>query len=78
MDNQAFAHNENSASPAVHSANIRRQLGELIDHLVADVSRVSDPKFRALLEVSAEVLRGVRTAYLHYDDARMKNLNPAE
>jgi hypothetical protein len=72
------SYDENSSSPAVHSANIRRQLTELIDHLSADVHRVSDPNFRALLEVSAEVLKGVRTAYLHYDQVHAKSLTLSE
>lgn len=69
---------ENSSSPAIHSANIRRQLSELIDHLVADTDRVHDANFRALLEVSAEVLRGVRTAYLHYDEVHQRALHLSE
>jgi len=77
MKTHVLANDENTASPAAHSANIRRQLAELIDHLTADMTQVVDPNFRALLEVSAEVLKGVRTAYLHYDDERAK-MHPAQ
>lgn len=65
---------ENSPSPSVHSARIRRQLGELIEHLHADGSRVEDPRFRALLEVSAEMLKGMRAVFADYDEARGKML----
>lgn len=55
--------NEASASPAVHSENIRQQLTELIDHLEADVGRVDDPRFRGLLEKSGDILKGLRTLF---------------
>lgn len=61
---------ENTAEPAVHRDNIRLQLTELIDHLKADVERIVEPRFQALLETSAEVLKGVRTAFEHYDEHR--------
>ena len=66
---KAFDPIENSPSPAVHSARIRHQLGELIDHLKADRDRVDDPVFAALLEVSAEMLHGVRNVFAEYDEA---------
>jgi hypothetical protein len=69
------ADDESSPSPAIHSARIRRQLTELIDQLTADVARVNDPTLHALLEVSAEMLKGVRTAYAHYDEAHAKSLS---
>jgi hypothetical protein len=70
--------NEDSPSPVVHSAHIRRQLGEVIEHLNADMSRVEDPRFRALLEVSGEMLKGVRSAFAHYDEAREKSIHLSE
>lgn len=69
---------ENSPSPTVHGAHIRRQLGELIDHLNADLTRVDDLRFRALLEVSAEMLKGVRTAFAQYDETREKSIHLSE
>jgi hypothetical protein len=75
----ASAHSdENSPSPVVHSAHIRRQLGEVIDHLNADRTRVDDPRFQALLEVSGEMLKGVRSAFAHYDEEREKSIHLAE
>ena len=59
---------ENSRDPATHSANIQRQLDELIQHTREDVAKVEDPKFQALLETSAEVLGGLKTAFRHFDE----------
>ena len=59
-----------SADPKVHSANIQTALKELIDHAREDVSKVSEPRFQALLETTAEVLTGLQTAFKHYDEGR--------
>jgi hypothetical protein len=42
------------------------QKSDLIQHVREDVAKVKDPKFQALLETSAEVMSGLRTAYEHY------------
>lgn len=60
-------HSESSSSPTEHSENIRRQLTELIEHLQADTRRVDEARFKALLEKSAEVLKGLRTLFERYD-----------
>ncbi|GEM_PF-496445 len=59
--------NENSNDPAVHSEHLQARLAEMIDHMRADISRVSEAHFQALLETSAEVLGGLRTAFQDYD-----------
>jgi phosphate uptake regulator len=69
---------ENSSSPVVHSGHIRRQLTGVIDHLNADLTRVDDLRFRALLEVAAEMLKGVRTAFAQYDEGREKSIHLSE
>jgi len=58
---------ENSKDPTFHSAKIQRRLEELIDHAREDVGKVDDPKFQALLETTAEVLTGLKTAFEHYE-----------
>ncbi len=58
---------ESSSDPAVHTAHIKETLTELIDHCRDDVDRVPEPRFQALLETSAEVLSGLRTAFEHYE-----------
>ncbi|HEY8993554.1 MAG TPA: hypothetical protein VIM71_02620 [Lacunisphaera sp.] len=62
--------NEDSADPKAHSANIQGQLDELIQHARADIARVSEPRFQALLETTAEVLTGLKTAYQHYSEGQ--------
>ena len=53
--------------PQYHAQNIQRMLNDLIQHVREDVGKVEEPKFQALLETSAEVLSGLRTAYEHYE-----------
>lgn len=60
--------NENSADPKVHGEHIQQQLDELILHARADIGRVTEPRFQALLETTAEVLTGLKTAYQHYEE----------
>lgn len=62
-----MANTDNDRDPNHHAQNIQRMLTELIDHVRKDVGKVSEPKFQALLETSAEVLSGLRTAYEHYE-----------
>lgn len=59
---------ENSPLPHVHSEHIRQQISELIDHLKADIDRVPEPRFQALLATSAEVLRGLQQTFAHYEE----------
>ena len=59
---------ENSADPKVHSEHLQQQLAELIHHARADIERVTEPRFQALLETTAEVLTGLKTAYRHYGE----------
>ncbi|HTL54686.1 MAG TPA: hypothetical protein VL361_03370 [Candidatus Limnocylindrales bacterium] len=54
-------------SAQYHAQNIQRMLSDLIQHVREDVGKVQEPKFQALLETSAEVLNGLRTAYEHYE-----------
>lgn len=61
-----------SSDPDVHARNIQEMLGELIDHTRADVDKVDEPRFQALLETTAEVLTGLRTAYAHYQQGEEK------
>jgi len=61
-----------SADPKVHSAHIQNALGDLIDHMRRDIDQVKEPRFQALLETTAEVLIGLRTAFEHYSEGREK------
>lgn len=59
-----------TSDPKEHSKNIRSELQEVIDHLRRDIGKVDDPKAKALFETSAEVLKGLMTAYSHYEEGR--------
>jgi hypothetical protein len=53
------------SDPRHHTANIKRMLDELKNHVREDVSKVTEPKAQVLLETTAEVLSGLMTAYEH-------------
>ena len=57
---------ESSSSPAALSAHLQQEITDLIDHLHKDIERAPEPQFQALLETSAEVLRGLRKAFEDY------------
>ncbi|MAU00214.1 MAG: hypothetical protein CL608_23995 [Anaerolineaceae bacterium] len=50
-----------------HTRKIQTQLEVLIEHMRQDIEKVDDPKAQALFETSAEVLTGLKTAYIHYE-----------
>ncbi len=56
-----------SPDPLAHTANVKEQLQELVDHLREDVKKVDDPKAKALFETSAEVLLGLKKAFEDYE-----------
>ena len=61
-----------SADPIVHARHIHGMLDELITHSRQDIDRVIEPRFQALLETTAEVLIGLRTAFRDYSDGKEK------
>src|SRR5205814_3081761 len=46
--------------PCYHTANVKKMLDELIEHLRQDTRHIAEPKAQALFETSAEVLQGLR------------------
>jgi hypothetical protein len=61
-----------TSDPKAHARNIEQMLTEVIDHVRADVDRVTEPKAQVLFETTAEVLSGLRTAYQHYESGAEK------
>ena len=61
------ASDEATSDPNVHSGHLQHLLAEVIAHLHQDTVRVKEPRFQTLLETSAEVLAGIKTAFAHYD-----------
>ena len=59
--------NKTSSNPLEHTANIKKEFAALADHLRQDVSKVDDPKAKALFEVSAEVIKGLEKAFTDYE-----------
>ena len=57
-----------SKDPKAHTANIRAEFRELIQHLREDTRKVEEPKAKALFETAAEVLGGLETAFRHYEE----------
>lgn len=55
------------SDPHHHTAKIREMLTGIVQHVRGDVDKVEDPQARALFEVTAEVLLGLRKAYEDYE-----------
>jgi hypothetical protein len=61
-----------SKDPRAHTANVRKEFRELIDHLRDDFDKMSEPKAQALFETTAEVITGLDTAFKHYEEKSEK------
>jgi len=57
-----------SKDPRAHTANVRKEFGELIEHLRRDINKIDEPKARALFETTAEVISGLDAAFKHYEE----------
>ena len=54
-------------NPMHHTQKIKAQMRQLIDHLRADIGKITEPKAQALFETSAEVLTGLVKAFDDYE-----------
>ena len=61
-----------SKDPRAHTANVRKEFRELIEHLRGDVNKIDEPKAQALFEAAAEVISGLDTAFKHYEEKSEK------
>ena len=61
-----------SKDPRAHTANVRKEFRELIEHLRGDVNKIDEPKAQALFEAAAEVISGLDTALKHYEEKSEK------
>jgi len=59
--------NKNTSNPLEHTANVKKEFTLLINHLRGDVLKMDDPAAKALFEVSAEVLIGLKKAFTDYE-----------
>lgn len=68
QSNPGIMESKSSSDPQVHTANIKNEFQELIDHLREDITKVDDPSAKALFETSAEVLIGLKKAFSDYEE----------
>ena len=61
-----------SKDPRAHTANVRKEFRELIDHLRGDINKIDEPKAQALFETAAEVIGGLDAAFKHYEEKSEK------
>ena len=59
-----------SKDPRAHTANVRKEFRELIDHLRRDINKIDEPKAQALFETAAEVISGLDTSFKHYEEKK--------
>jgi hypothetical protein len=59
-----------TSDPLSHTANIGAELDALIQHLREDIGKVEEPRAQVLFETTAEVLKGLRTTYDHYEQGQ--------
>ena len=57
------------SDPRHHTQNIKGMLDEAARHCREDVGKIEDPRAQALFETTAEVLKGLVTAYDHFEQA---------
>jgi hypothetical protein len=57
-----------SKDPRAHTANVRKEFRQLIDHLRSDINKIEEPKAQALFETAAEVITGLDTAFKHFEE----------
>jgi len=57
-----------SKDPRAHTANVRKEFRELIEHLRGDINKIDEPQAGALFETAAEVISGLDTAFKHYEE----------
>ena len=68
-----------SNNPLEHVSNIKEEFEELVEHLREDADKVDDVQAKALFEVSAEVIDGLRKAFTDYEkknESAWINSNP--
>jgi hypothetical protein len=56
-----------NGDPKHHTQKMQQKLREIMDHMREDVTKVDDPRFKALFETSAEVLGGLVKAMQDFE-----------
>jgi hypothetical protein len=55
------------SDPRHHTQRIKGMLDDAAQHCREDVGKITEPKAKAMFETTAEVLKGLITAYDHYE-----------
>jgi hypothetical protein len=61
---------ETSRDAKVHTAKLRSEMQDLIEHLRRDIAVVDEPRAKAMFETSAEILQGLIKTYSDYDQGQ--------
>ena len=61
---------ETSRDARVHTAKLRGEMQQLVDHLRRDINVVDEPHAKAMFETSAEVLLGLMKTFQDYDTGK--------
>jgi hypothetical protein len=67
IEEDAHMQHVSDTDPRHHTAQIKAMLNDTVTHLREDVGKVEDPKAEALFETTAEVLKGLVTAFDHFE-----------
>lgn len=58
------------SDPHMHVQAVQHRLEETISLLREDIEKVDEPRLQALFETSAEVLTGLKKAYVDYEEKK--------
>lgn len=62
--------NPETSDPKAHAAALRTEIGRLAQNMRGSVNKTDDLRAKALFETSAEVLEGLGTAFLHFEQGK--------
>lgn len=58
---------EADRDPRHHTQKMQVRLQETVDHLREDITKVDEPRLKAMFETAAEVLSGLKKAFSDYE-----------
>jgi hypothetical protein len=57
-------------SAKTSAARLRNSMEDLVNQLRSEINRIDEPRAQAMFETTAETVRGLITAFEHYDEGR--------
>jgi len=64
------ANTANRTSANTSASRLRNSMEDLVSQLRSEINRVDEPRAQALFETTAEALRGLITAFEHYEEGQ--------